>query len=262
MTVLKHTLDAAGLQQIPENLRSIYEAPAEEGGDYSVPESLRPVADAITGLFNANSKIRGENKELTAAAKAAPDLGELAEFGGTAKEIADAVKARIAELEASGTDGERGKQIIDKMRREMKAAHEAELKGKDEENGALRGTVHKYLINSAATSALASEGAIADLALPFVQQHVKVIQADGEFHARVVDKDGDVRISGATGEPMSITELVREMKGMEKYAPLFKSEAQGGGGAKPSAGKGAKAPDNLSPTQKIAQGIAARKGQR
>lgn len=262
MTVLKHTLDAQGLQEIPENLRSIYEAPTEEGGEYSVPEGLRPIADAITGLFSVNSKIRGENKKLAADAKSGPDLADLADFGSDPKEIAEAVKARIAELEASGTDGERGKQIIDKMRRDMKAAHEAELKGKDDENGALRGTVHKYLIDSAATSALASEGAIAELALPFVQKHVKVIQADGEFHARVVDKDGDVRLSGATGEPMTITELVREMKGQDTYAPLFKSEAHGGGGAKPSASKGAKVPDNLSPTQKIAQGIAARKGQR
>lgn len=258
MTVLKHELDANSFQSIPENLRSIYQPPEGDDGNYTIPENLRPVADAITGLFQANGNIRKENKEL--AKKGQVDLSGLEDFGEDLPTIKEAVKARIAELEEAAAAGKEGKLNVDKVRQEMKAAQDKALAKEQEKQDALRNTVHKYLVTSGATEALSAEGGLVELAMPFVQQQIKVMEEDGEFKAVVVDADGDPRISGGTGQPMTIKELVREMKGQEKYAPLFKSEAKGGGGALPGKTGTKPAPQrqNASPVDKIKAGLAAR----
>jgi hypothetical protein len=255
MTVLKHEMES--LETIPENLRPIY---AEAGGKYAIPENLRGVADAITGLFQVNSKIRDENKTLLR--KSQVDLSGLEEFGEDLPTIKERIKARLAELEEAATKGAESKLNVEKVRQEMKAAMDKAIAEERKVQEALRGTVHRYLVTSGASEALAAEGAIVELAMPFVERQVKVIEQDGEFKAVVVDKDGDPRISGGTGQPMTIRELVREMKSMEMYKPLFKSEAKSGGGALP--GKtGAKPPVNpnkeLTPIERIKAGLAARK---
>lgn len=258
MTVLKHEVDSDSFNAIPENLRGIYQPVDGADGTYRVPEALRPVADAITGLFQANGKIRGENKEL--AKKGQIDLSGLEDFGEDLPTIKEKVKARIEELEEAAAAGKEGKLNVDKVRQEMKAAQDKAIAEERKVQDALRGTVHKYLVTSGASEALAAEGGMVELAMPFVQQQIKVMEQDGDFKAVVVDADGDPRISGGTGQPMTIRELVREMKGQEKYAPLFKSEAKGGGGAIPgkTGAKPAPARQNASPVDRIKAGLAAR----
>lgn len=258
MTVLKHEVEGDAFNTIPENLRGIYQPVSGKEGAYQVPEALRPVADAITGLFAANTKIRGENKEL--AKKGQIDLSGLEEFGEDLPTIKEKLKARLEELETAAAAGKDGKLNVDKVRAEMKAAMEKAVADERKVQDALRGTVHKYLVTSGASEALAAENGMVDLAMPFVERQVKVVEQDGEFKAVVVDADGDPRISGGTGQPMTIRELVKEMKGQEKFAPLFKSEAKGGGGAQPgkTGAKPAPAAQASSPIDKIKAGLAAR----
>lgn len=258
MTVLKHEVDSDSFNTIPENLRGIYQPKEGAEGTYHVPEALRPVADAITGLFQANGNIRKENKEL--AKKGQIDLSGLEDFGEDLPTIKENIRAKLEELETAAAAGKEGKLNVDKVRQEMKAAQDKLLAKEAEKQQALRNTVHKYLVTSGASEALAAEGGMVELAMPFVQQQIKVLEEDGEFKAVVVDADGDPRISGGTGQPMTIRELVREMKGQEKYAPLFKSEAKGGGGALPgkTGAKPAPARANASPVDKIKAGLAAR----
>lgn len=258
MTVLKHEVEGDAFNTIPENLRGIYQPVEGKQGTYHVPEALRPVADAITGLFQANTKIRGENKEL--AKKGQIDLSGLEDFGEDLPTIKERIKARLEELETAAAAGKDGKLNVDKVRAEMKAAMEKAVADERKVQDALRGTVHKYLVTSGASEALAAEGGMVELAMPFVERQVKVVEVDGEFKAVVVDADGDPRISGGTGQPMTIKELVREMKGQEKFAPLFKSDAKGGGGALPgkTGAKPAPAAQASTPIDKIKAGLAAR----
>jgi hypothetical protein len=254
VTVLKHEVDT--VDTIPENLRPLY---AQTGDKWSIPEGMRGVADAITGLFQANGKIREENKSL--AKKGQVDLSGLEEFGEDLPTIKEKLKARLEELETAAAAGKDNKLNIDKVRAEMKAANEAAIANERKVQDALRGTVHKYLVGAGASEALAAEDGLVELAMPFVERQIKVVEVDGEFKAVVVDKDGDPRISGATGQPMTIKELVREMKGMDMYKPLFKSDVKGGGGAQP--GKTGAKPVSLAadatPMDRIKAGLAARR---
>jgi hypothetical protein len=254
MTVLKHEVDS--VDTVPENLRTLY---AEANGKYAIPENLRPVADAITGLFSANTKIRDENKGLMK--KAQIDLSGLEDFGEDLPTIKEKLKARLEELETAAAAGKEGKLNVDKVRQEMKAAMDKAVADERKVQDALRGTVHKYLVTSGASEALAAEEAIVELAMPFVERQIKVVEQDGEFKAVVVDKDGDPRISGGTGQPMTIKELVREMKAQDTFKPLFKSDVKGGGGARSgqTGAKPAQVPADASPMDRIKAGLAARR---
>ena len=254
MTVLKHEVDS--VDTVPENLRTLY---AEANGKYAIPENLRPVADAITGLFSANTKIRDENKGLMK--KAQIDLSGLEDFGEDLPTIKEKLKARLEELETAAAAGKEGKLNVDKVRQEMKAAMDKAVADERKVQDALRGTVHKYLVTSGASEALAAEEAIVELAMPFVERQIKVVEQDGEFKAVVVDKDGDPRISGGTGQPMTIKELVREMKAQDTFKPLFKSDVKGGGGARSgqTGAKPAQVQADASPMDRIKAGLAARR---
>lgn len=254
-TVLKHEVES--LDSIPEGLQSLYTA-NEGGNGFAIPEALRGAADAVTALYTANDKIRTENKQLQR--KGEVDLSALSDYGTTVAEIAEAVGLKVKDLEDAVAAGDDGKQTaLEKMRTEMKAAHQKELDAVNGKVDGMRTALHSHLVTAAASTALSAENGMVELALPFVEKSVKVIEVDGEYHPRVIDKDGDVRISGATGEPMSIAELVKEMKGTETYQPLFKSEAKPGGGAKPGAtGRPPQGgTDQRSALQKITDGLSA-----
>ena len=255
MTVLKHEVDS--VDTIPENLRPLY---AQTGDKWAIPEGMRGVADAITGLFSANTKIRDENKGLLK--KAQIDLSGLEDFGEDLPTIKEKLKVRLEELETAAAAGKEGKLNVDKVRQEMKAAMDKAVADERKVQDALRGTVHKYLVTSGASEALAAEEAIVELAMPFVERQIKVVEQDGEFKAVVVDKDGDPRISGGTGQPMTIKELVREMKAQDTFKPLFKSDVKGGGGARSgqTGAKPAQVPSDATPMDRIKAGLAARRG--
>ena len=258
MTILKHEITDEEYRSVPDNLRPIYAVVEGQEGTFAIPEPLRGVADAITGLFGTNSNIRKENKELQR--KGTLDLSALSEYGDNVTTIAESVSARIAELEEAATKGDtKAAGQLEKMRTELKAAHSKELEGRDSTINALRSTVHRYLVTSGATEALAAEGGNPELALPFVEKNIRVDERDGQFIPVVVDADGDPRISGGTGQPMTVRELVKEMKQQEKFAPLFRSDSKGGGGAKPGApAKPVAAAANIAPIDRIKAGLAAR----
>ncbi len=75
--------------------------------------------------------------------------------------------------------------------------------------------------------------------------------------ARVVDEAGDVRM-GPAGSPMTVAELVAEMKRDTNFAQAFASDTPGGNGTTPRSGPSApakKTGEARSSTQKIAAGL-------
>lgn len=258
--VLKHELDS--LDGIDENLHPLYE---EQDGKFVIPEALRPTADAVTNLFKANDNIRSENKKLQR--KGTVDLSPLSEYGETVDDIVAGVAAKVDDLEEQLSKGKEGKINLDKVRQELKDQHTKELTAKDEIIASKDRTIHRYIVSTAASDAIGKENGISELLLPHVERHIKVVEADGQHRAVVVDKDGDVRISGVTGEAMSIHELVKEMKKAETFAPAFKSDVPPGGGLPPNrqqpGGPGPrKEQQDDSPLAKVQRGLAARQQQR
>lgn len=246
------------IEKVPEQFRNLY---AESNGKYVLNDTFKGVGEAILGLNKSLKASRAEAKDLKAKRV---DLSKFAEFGETPDEIFENVTARINELDSQIKAGGTSKVNLDKVRQEMTQAHKAEMEKQTARQEALKNQLYTLLVENTASAAIAELKGVGELLMPFVKQNVKVAEEDGEFKVYVVDPAGDRRYSGVTGQPMSIKELVGEMKNNEKYGRLFDSETPNGGG-KPPGGSQKPAPRPgtvLTPNQKIAQGLAKGQGER
>lgn len=239
------------LDVVPEAFRPLYSKEKATDGKHAIVGDLQPIASAILGL---NKSLRAARED--AKKKPLVDLTPLAEFGDSPEKIRDAFQAKIKETETRLSEG--GKVNIEKIRNEFSQAHQVELNKRDARNKALQDQLYGLMVDQAATVALASLKGDPELALPFVRNQVKVQEEDGKFNVFVVDQSGDRRYSAATGQPMSIKELVAEMRADKRYGRLFDADAPNGGGMTPGGGKGK--PNNpaapKSSIDKIASGLS------
>jgi hypothetical protein len=235
------------LDSVPEPFRSMYE---EKDGQYHLNEAFHAVGDAIDGLNKSLSTER-EN-----ARKKSVDLSPLSDYGDSPEAIAESFKTKLGELEGQIKSAPN----IDKVRQELKTAHEKQLEQANARSTALTSQLHTLLVENQATVAIAGERGDPELVMPHLKQFVRVVEVDDKdgkkkLVAQVVDKDGDPRFDPASSQPLSIHQLVKEFKGHEKYGRLFESDApSGGGGTAPG-----RPPQNgaeLTANEKIARGLS------
>lgn len=241
------------INKVPEQFRALYGQQAGQDGKFSVNPDFAKVAEGINGFNKSNKTLREQIKGFKPA-----DLSPLAEFGDSPETIAEAVKAKLAEV--GGAKGAELQKQIDAAKQAVIEGNKKELEKRDARNQALQGQLYGLLVENAATAAVAELKGVPELLLPFIKQQVKVVEQDGRFSVQVIDPQGEVRY-GATGSPMSIKELVTEMKANEKYGRLFESEAPAGGGFRPGGGQQPprqRQQQDLSPAGKIAAGLARR----
>lgn len=207
------------VEQIAEPLREYYE---ERDGKFH----LAGIEDA-GALKRALENERRDRKEAKAA------LEKL-------KGIDPDEYARLKqEAEQRETDKIAKKGEWDKLREQLLDKHKTDITAKDGEITSMRSALESHLIDAEATRAIAAAKGSPELLLPHVRRHVQVIQDDGHFVVRVVDKDGNARIGSSAGEPMTITELVTEMRGSTVFGRAFDGNGPSGGGAPQSKGGGA-----------------------
>ena len=240
--------------KIPEQFRSLY---AEADGKYKLRDDdvVKGARAALVGLNGALKAARSENKTLKGTRI---DTSALAEFGEDPVAQVNGAAAKIAELQqaiASGT-----KINPEKIKEDLTVAFSKEKETLVKRNEALTGQLHGLLVDNAATTAIAELKGVPELLLPFVRNQVKVVEADGKLTVNVVDAQGDTRFSTATGQPMSIKELVQSMKADAKFGRLFESEVPQGGGSQPGAQtrNTPQAPGEKTAADKIHAGLQAR----
>lgn len=241
------------LDKVPEQFRGLYSE--AEDGKYAVADSYKGVAEAVTGL---NRSLKAARAEAKAKGDRTVDLSPLADFGQTPEEIKAAITSRIEELQGELAKGGDAKLNLDKIKADMAAAHSKDLEKATARESALQSQLYGLLVENAATAAVAELKGVPELLLPFIKNQVKVVEEEGAFTVFVVDGQGDRRYSGVTGQPMTIKELVAEMKSNEKFGRLFESEAPNGGGMPPRSGNvPPRTPGKtLSANEKIAAGLA------
>jgi len=252
------------IESVPQDFRGLY---AEQDGKHVLrtdDDAVKAAVSAITGLNRSLKAARGEVKTLKTNKV---DLSPLSEYGDSP----DTILERFNETLADATKGNKTKEEfarqIEKVKGDLGSEYASKIEAANQRAEALQGQLHSILVTGEAKSALADAGAIdAELALPFLERQVKVAEEDGKFQVLVVDSAGDPRYSGVTGAPMSLKELVAEMKGQDKFGPLFKSGAGQGGGTPADGARRAPqrqvAEGDMTPKQKIAAGIEARKRNR
>lgn len=249
-------LEVDSLDKIPNEFRHLYE-PA--GDKFKVADTHAPVIGAVNGL---NKSLRGARED---AKKVKPvDLSPLADFGSTPAEIKANIQTKLQELQDTIAKTPDQKVALDNLRADMVRAFEGEKKPLEKKVSAYQAQLYTMLVDNQATAAIAELKGVPKLLLPFVKEHVEVVEENGEFSVVVVDARKERRYSGVNGQPMTIKDLVTEMKQQPEFARLFDSEApQGGTGTPPGpARRPGPAPVNLTSTQKISVGLARNQGRR
>lgn len=160
---------------------------------------------------NANKALKAyDGLDASQAREALEKIEEYANFDPDAK-VAEAIKVREAQLIKQ---------------------HQVALVTMTDENKSLVSQLEQNLITSSATKALAENEGSVDLLLPHVMSQTRMRRTEnGSFIAEVVDSSGNPRIGDAQGSPMSISQLVEEMKTSDAFARAFKGSGSTGSGA-------------------------------
>jgi len=161
---------------------------------------------------------------------------------------ADQARTAISELEALKTDGGTNR-TRDEIRSELETSYSkkfdvdketltkkytTDIESKDNTIGTLTRQLEKHLIENSAISAITEAEGSPDLLLPLIAQKAKVIPLDnGNLGIRIFGDDDIERLSPKAGStnPMSIVELVAEMKADSKLGRAFKASGTSGSGA-------------------------------
>lgn len=242
------------LDNVPEVYRGLY---TQANGKYTIAEAHRALTATIDGL---GSNLKAAKNNLTKANGESKthreSLQGLLKAAGV--DNAEGLTAKLADLEGKIAAGATVKP------EEIRAAVEADWKGKlqgvEDKNAKLSGTLQKLLVDNEAISALAEAKGSTKLLVPLIKSMTKVIEDEnGDYIAVVTKPNGDVR-ANASGSPMTIAELVAEMKKDPDLKTAFVLTEQSGGGQQTQQRSTQAAVQN--PTTgvgKIAAGLAARR---
>lgn len=252
------------IESVPEEYRTGYEKNAE--GKFAVKAEFKPFVVAIRGNATALAgtkkdltKAHGESAQRRQAIKAFEDL--LTASGVTVEEgksSVDALKAHLDALALSAKNGGELKINLEAIKADFKKQTDAIKTESDTKVGKMQGSLERYLVGDAAKGAISDAKGSIDLLMPHVRSQVKVVAEGEDYVVRVVDGEGNLRL-GTTGSPMSIKELIGEMKTKPTYARAFESDTKGGSGTQvqtKSATPMARTGGELTSTGKIAAGLA------
>lgn len=246
------------IDAVPEPFRGFY---SQGDGGFALVEGFKPAATAVVGL---NKSLKAARQDADKARKSKPDLtgftavGQLLGLEGEDALNPDTLKGAVEKVISESKDG---KVNWEKMKRDLERGHQTVIASKDGELQTMSKSLQKYLVTTAAVQAIAGQKGVPELLLPHIQAKTKVVKEGDDYVVRVVDEAGDPR-GNASGGFMTVDDLVKEMKASPTFGRAFESEAPSGNGKPPGSG-GGKPPvrqqGNLTPTQKIAAGLAKRR---
>lgn len=220
-------LTEAEVGELPEDLRSGVTEVKGQDGKVTGFALERKIGDRLSfedlgGLKSALEKERTNVRNLTT---------QLKPFEGIDPKKAKEAVAKVAEMANWDPDKEVAEKI--KSREEqLVSKHNDVVKEKEGTITRLNGQLENLLVVSAATEAITTEKGNIKLLMPHVRQHVRMRATDsGQLIAEVIDKDGNPRVGDAQGNPMTIPQLIQEMKKSDDFAAAFEGTGNSGGGS-------------------------------
>lgn len=245
------------LDEVPENFRVFYKA--KDGGEgYTLDSENQVVSAAVASIAGLGKSLKAARSDADRHRKDRTDLSALSEYGDSPDSIKLSMDTKLGALQEQLQNGASAKIDLEKIKEDLAKSHNREVAKREEMIEGLKGQLYAHLVLSEATTAIAAQRGVSELLMPFVKERVKVVEEEGQLRVFVVDGDGSRRYSGATGEAMTIPELVSEMKGNEHYGRLFESEAPSGTSAVPPSPSGRRVAtprQEMSSVDKISAGL-------
>jgi hypothetical protein len=207
-------------EEIPEGFEAHY-VETEDGRFRLDAEGVEDIA----GLKSALEKERAARKELKEKLDAA-----------TAREAASAENTDANDDDGSApaapTETVDMEAIPSSQDPLMPATTSAETADTESVAG-LRAALELRLVESEAAAAVMAAKGVPELLLPIVTPRLAVEETDGHFTVRVLGEDGQPRLNAA-GAPMTVLELVEEMRRSDVFGRAFEGRGISGSGAPPT----------------------------
>lgn len=208
--------------ELPDVIDSIELAPAGFAEFYIKGEDGKfkfDPATSVAGLKKNKTDILSEKTRLEERFKGV-DIDEYNRLKAAEKKIAD------DKLAATGDWDAKEKSIRESLGTIVKEKETTVAK--------LTTALEKNLIQAAAVSAISAADGIQETLEVHIIRHIKMVEVNGDFVARVIGPDGQVRYAG--GAEMTIDQLVAEYKANPKFAGCFTTKKASGTGG-PSNGQ-------------------------
>ena len=194
--------DIAGLKSTVEKLRT---------SEKSLEKNLKTIEDQLKAQAE---KFKDINPE--AARSALAKIDEIKDWDGETK-VKEAVIVAEGRMEA-------------KMR-ELATQHKTSVDELQSELTNSQDQLQDAIVNSKIIEAIHKEEGNIDLLIPHVKSQVEMVKdSHGVWKPEVINKEGNPRIGDSEGNPMTITQLVQEMKAQDTFAAAFPGANSTGSG--------------------------------
>lgn len=227
---------------LPEELKQHY---AENNGQFNLAVTAAMGLDLINadGLKSSLQKERASVKSLITKLESFDDLDPEAARAAlkTVDELGD--QASVDEKIAAGLKAKE-EQLQAKFQKDLDAQtakFSTDLTAANKRADTLERQLENELVTSAATAAISKAKGSVRLLLPVVRGMVRMEKRDdGTMAAAIMDGSGNPRLSTQAGsmDPMTMDELVEELRGDNEFARGFDGSGASGGGSSNSDGGG------------------------
>lgn len=244
----------ANLDGLDEKVKEHY---TEENGkfilDVTKVEGLG--LEDVSGLKSTVEKLRVSEKALQTDAKKADDALKalqttnqelITKYDGVDVDAAKAALDKISEIK--DWDGEtKVKEAVQVAEQRMESKMQAKLDEVVKQNTTKVTTLETDLtdsqsqlqeavVTSKIIEAVSKENGNVDVLMPHVRNQVVMVKdSHGKFKPEVQKADGTPRVGDSSGNDMTITQLVQEMKGQDTFAGCFSGANSTGTGKQDSA---------------------------
>lgn len=214
------------INSVPEPARAFYAKSDAAGGRFVLG------VDPVDGF--ALEDVKGLRSALESERKSVSDFkSKVSAFEGLDPAAARDALKKVEDMKTWKPD-DKVREMIETRTKEVTDKFDKELKAAQDENGVLTKALHSALIDSAATAAITKSKGSPVLLLPHVRASTRVARRDdGTFVVEVLGNGGTTRVSPKTGStaPMTIEELVEEMKSSKDFMQAFEGSGAQGSGA-------------------------------
>lgn len=244
-------LTVDNLDAIPEAARSFYVQ--KDGGKYAL--DAEGVEDP-TPLKTALQKERAEREKYE------KQIGKYKDIDPEKyQKLLQAEQERAnRQAEEAGEWTKLKEQLLqqhDNERKQLTERHQSDLTEAQKRQQAMLASLEQSMIEADATLAISGMDGNPTLLLPHIRSRTRLMEENGRYVARVVDDKGNVRIGDSNGNPMTIKQLVEELRANKEFGGAFAGDRARGTGARPSA-RPVLNGTNLSSADKIKVGLESR----
>lgn len=228
------------LDEIPEIARDEYRQDAD--GKRFIREAVAGPGDDLAELKRALEREKAERRKFA----------RLAEERGSVDP--EEYKALKAAQEAREREEAERKGHFDKIIAQKDSQYQQELSKREADLKAALLAVERYVLDAEIAQAVSANKGKLKLLAPLVKAQLKAINEGGNYRVSVIDADGDERFNPKTNAPMTVAELVAEMKLDPEFGGAFESSGATGGGASGAASTKASADfSKLAPVDRLAK---------